>query len=315
VSGVLAVAAAGIYGGWRSSETLSAVTRTQAFAVWGTVLFVLNGLVFILIGLQLPTVLAGLAGQPPERLAAYAVGISLAVIAVRFIWVFPATYLPRALSRSLRRRDPYPSWRNVVVVAWTGMRGVVSLAAALSLPLTGAGGRPFPGRDLILFLAFSVILATLVLQGLTLPFLVRWLGVEDDGEAIREEEAEARTRAIEAALERLNELALEDWTRDDGVDYMRGYYGKRRSVVNTRFGRLDHDHHDEGGGDHGHDPGTEHAEAHSAQLASLTRLKGEMLGTERATVIQMRNRGVIGDDVLLRIQRDLDLEEVRLAST
>lgn len=312
VSGVLAVAVAGIYAGWRSPETLSATTRVQAVAVWGTMLFALNGLVFVLIGLQLPEILSGLAGWSPAQLLAYAAVISLAVIAVRFLWVFPATYLPRFLSRRLRRRDPYPGWRNVVVVAWTGMRGVVSLAAALSLPLTVAGGGPFPGRDLILFLTFSVILATLVVQGLSLPPLMRWLGVGDDGEAARQEEADARVQAIEAALGRLDELALEDWTRNDGVDYMRYYYGKRRRVVDAQFGRVDHEHPEDG---HQHEPGRDHAEDHRERIDGMNRLKQEMLSAERGMVIRLRNRGTIGDEVMHRIERDLDLEEVRLASS
>lgn len=312
VSGVLAVAVAGIYAGWRSPETFSATTRVQALAVWGTMLFVLNGLVFVLIGLQLPEILSGLAGWSPAQLVAYAALISLGVIAIRFLWVFPATYLPRFLSRRLRRRDPYPGWRNVVVVAWTGMRGVVSLAAALSLPLTVAGGGPFPGRDLILFLTFSVILATLVVQGLSLPPLMRWLGVGDDGEAVRQEEADARVQAIEAALGRLDELALEDWTRDDGVDYMRYYYGKRRRVVDAQFGRVDHEHPEDG---HQHEPGQDHAEQHRERLDGMNRLKQEMLSAERALVIRLRNQGTIGNEVMHRIERDLDLEEVRLASS
>ena len=312
VSGVLAVAVAGIYAGWRSPETFSATTRVQALAVWGTMLFVLNGLVFVLIGLQLPEILSGLAGWSPAQLVAYAALISLGVIAIRFLWVFPATYLPRFLSRRLRRRDPYPGWRNVVVVAWTGMRGVVSLAAALSLPLTVAGGGPFPGRDLILFLTFSVILATLVVQGLSLPPLMRWLGVGDDGEAARQEEADARVQAIEAALGRLDELALEDWTRDDGVDYMRYYYGKRRRVVDAQFGRVDHEHPEDG---HQHEPGQDHAEQHRDRLDGMNRLKQEMLSAERALVIRLRNQGTIGNEVMHRIERDLDLEEVRLASS
>src|SRR5205807_1661850 len=147
----------------------SATTRVQAYGVWEVMLFALNGLVFILIGLQLPTIRDGLAGPSVGQLVAVAVAISLALVALRFLWVFPATYLPRLLSRWVRSRDPYPGWRNVVVVAWTGMRGVVSLAAALSLPLVTNAQRPFPGRDLILLVTFVTILVTLVLQGLSLP--------------------------------------------------------------------------------------------------------------------------------------------------
>src|SRR4051812_10166481 len=158
VSGVLAVVTAGLYHGWRLPELTSSRTRLQAGPVWEMIEFLLNGFIFLLIGLQLPEVLRRLAAHRLSQLLWYAAEISIAVIVVRILWVFPATYLPRLLFTSLRQRDPYPSWRNVAIVAWTGMRGVVSLAAALALPLTLENGRPFPGRDLILFLTFVVIL-------------------------------------------------------------------------------------------------------------------------------------------------------------
>ena len=135
----------------------------------------------------------------------YALVISLAVILIRILWVFPASYLPRLLFKRIRDKDPYPSWRHVTIVAWTGMRGVVSLAAALALPLTIQGGDPFPYRDLILFLTFIVIVATLVVQGLSLPLLIRRLGIKDDGAAAREER-EARLKANQAALARLKQI-------------------------------------------------------------------------------------------------------------
>ncbi len=310
VSGVLAAAAAGIYAGQRNPETFSAATRLQAIGVWETVLFLLNGLVFILIGLQLPSILEGLAGRSVWQLATDAVVVSLAVVVLRFAWVFPATYLPRLLIPAVRRRDPYPGWRNVVIVAWTGMRGVVSLAAALALPLTVAPGVPFPDRDLILFLTFCVILVTLVLQGLSLPPLLRLLGVADDGAAI-EEEVDARVQAVEAALSRLDELAQEDWARDDMVRYMRGYYRKRRHMVDVAFNRFDHDH--DGTSGHQHEPERDHELDHRERADSFGRIRQELLDAERAMVVRLRNRGAIGDEVLQRIQHDLDLEEVRLA--
>lgn len=305
LSGVLAVAAAGIFAGRRSPVTISAATRLQAYGVWQTMIFVLNGLVFILIGLQLPSVLAGLSHWTAGQLAVYAGAVSLAVVVLRFLWVFPATYLPRFLVPAIRRRDPYPGWRNAVVVSWTGMRGVVSLAAALSLQ------HSVPDRDLILFLTFDVILVTLVLQGLSLPLLLRWLGVAaDDGEV--QEEADARTRAVEAALSRLDELAEEEWARDEMVRYMRSYYGKRQHLTNTRFNRFDHDH--DGEQSHRHDPDRDHAEDHRERFDSMQRLRQELLSAERSMVVRLRNQGIIGDQVLTRIQRDLDLEEVRLAT-
>jgi CPA1 family monovalent cation:H+ antiporter len=145
------------------------------------------------------------------------VWVGVAVIIVRLLCVFPATYLPRVLFPSIRKRDPYPDWRHVAVVGWTGMRGVVSLAAALAIPLSTADGRPFPGSDLILFLTFAVILATLVLQGTSLPLLIRSLGIKDD-RATEKEEREARLRANRAALTRLNQAAERDATQADALE-------------------------------------------------------------------------------------------------
>ncbi len=203
VSGVLVVVTAGLYLGRRMPELLTFKTRLQGGPVWEMVEFLLNGVVFILIGLQLPEVLHALSSHdiPIHQLVWFALFISLAVILIRMLWVFPAAYLPRFLFKSIRDRDPYPSWRHVTIIGWTGMRGVVSLAAALAIPLSMDGtpdGQSFPYRDLILFLTFNVILATLVVQGLSLPLLIRWLGVKDDG-SMEKEEREARLKANQAA--------------------------------------------------------------------------------------------------------------------
>lgn len=186
-SGVLAVVTAGLVVGRKSSAVMTSSSRLEGSAVWNVVVFLLNGLAFILIGLQLPEVVRGLDGYSAADLVRSGVLISLTVVVTRIFWVFPATYLPRLLNRRLRERDPYPPPQNTAVVAWAGMRGVVSLAAALSLPLTTGLGEPFPERSLILFLTFCVILTTLVLQGLSLPPLIRLLGLKDDGQAEREE--------------------------------------------------------------------------------------------------------------------------------
>src|SRR5215207_5492610 len=180
-SGVLAVVAAGLYISLRSPQMTSPRNRLQVFEVLWTMDFLLNSLLFILVGLQLHTVFGGLSGEASlARLLLYAALVSLAVVGTRLVWTFPMAYLPRRLSRRLRERDPLPPWGQVAVVAYAGMRGSVSLAAALSLPLTTQGGDPFPGRDLIIFLTFCVILVTLVAQGLSLPYLIRRLGVEDE---------------------------------------------------------------------------------------------------------------------------------------
>lgn len=230
---------------------------------------------------------------------------------MRFAWVFPATYLPRLLSRRLRERDPNPPWQNVVIVAFTGLRGVVSLAAALALPLTVAGGAPFPERDLILFLTFCVILATLVGQGLLLPPLIRRLGVTADDSAEREE-AEARRRAIEAALLRLDELEREEWTHEGAIAYLRTAYAKRARVLDARFGQPGHAHSPNGSHDHAHEDGRDHSEDHRVMLDRFLRLQRELLAAERALVITLRDEGAINDETLHSIERDLDLEELRV---
>src|SRR3989449_3583884 len=292
VSGVLAVVTAGLYLGRRMPEILTFQTRLRGGPVWEMVEFLLNGFVFILIGLQLPEVLRVLSGNaiPIRQLVWYALVIGLAVILIRILWVFPATYLPRLLFKTIREKDPYPSWRHVTIVAWTGMRGVVSLAAALALPLTIQNGSPFPGRDLILFLTFIVILATLVVQGLSLPLLIRWLGIEDDG-AAEKEEREARLKANQAALAQLNEIAERDPAKADALQRLRIEYEDRIRQLEAY----------------------ENADGPRRLFSSeYEHLSFQALHVERRIILQLRNEGVISDEVLRRIQRDIDLAEARL---
>jgi CPA1 family monovalent cation:H+ antiporter len=294
ISGVLAVVTAGLYIGYRLPEITNYETRLNAGPFWDMVEFVLNGFVFILIGLQLPAVLRAAIRNdlPPSLLIRDALLISLAVILVRILWVFPATYLPRLLSRRLRERDPYPSWRHVTIIAWTGMRGVVSLAAALALPLDRDDGSPFPGRDLIIFLAFVIILATLVVQGLSLPPLIRLLGVEDD-DSLEREEREARLAANKAALERLQDIAEHDAAKNDALKRLRIEYEDRiRQLEATEPDHV-----------------TRRMRLFSAEYERLSR---EGLKQERDTILQLRNKEVINDEVLRRIQQDIDLAEARL---
>jgi CPA1 family monovalent cation:H+ antiporter len=294
VSGVLAVVTAGLYLGWRLPELLSYKTRLRGGPFWEMVEFLLNGFVFLLIGLQLPEVLRALSGNatPVSRLVWYALLISLAVVVIRILWVFPATYLPRLISRRIRRHDPYPKWQHVTIVAWTGMRGVVSLAAALALPMTIQNGSPFPGRDLILFLTFVVILATLVVQGFSLPAIIRWLGVEDDL-SMEKEEREARLKANKAALARLTEIAEQEPAKKEALQRLRVEY-------------EDHILQVEGAA-------PEKAGTPLRLFSSeYERLSHEALHIERRTIIDLRNQDVINDEVLRRIQRDIDLAEARL---
>jgi CPA1 family monovalent cation:H+ antiporter len=253
--------------------------------------FLLNGFLFILVGMQLPRLLDTLSGVPLSALLGEALLISATCILVRLVWIFPITYLPRLLSRRLRERDPSPPWQYPAILGWTGIRGALSLAAALAIPLTIHSGAPFPERDRIIFLTFGVILVTLVLQGLTLPALIRRLGVKDDGSAEREEN-EARLRAAEAALDRLEALAAAEWAPPEAIEDLRRHYTRRLHRLRARSG--------------GRPDGR-----HEALLQQSRRLQQELLEAEHNTVIALRDQGVINDQVLHEIERDLDLERVR----
>jgi CPA1 family monovalent cation:H+ antiporter len=207
-----------------------------------------------------------------------------------FVPVF--TYLPKRFLGSFGGSNPAPPLNRAAVVAWAGMRGAVSLAAALAVPLTTNAGSPFPQRDLIVFLTFCVILGTLVFQGLTLPMLINVLGVEAD-HLDEKEEAKARIKAADAAIARLSELESEDWVRDDTAERLRGLYGFRRNRFASRF-----DQEDDG--------------AIEVQSQSYQRLRRELLEAERSELVNLRRDGVISSDVERRLHRDLDLEDARL---
>ncbi|MBV8375595.1 MAG: Na+/H+ antiporter [Verrucomicrobia bacterium] len=289
-SGVLAVVAAGVFLGWQAPRMLTARTRLNIFVFWEMMVFLLNGLVFVLIGLQLPRILHSLSGRSLKQLVWHGVLISGAAIAVRIAWVFASTNLVRFASITFRKVDPYTTWQNVAIVAWTGMRGVVSLAAALAVPLTLSNGSPFPGRDYILFITFCVILATLVLQGLSLPTLIRRLGVVDDGLA-NVEERTARLKANEAALAYLTEA--DQRFSPDLVERLRAEYNDRIRQLEVCA---------DVGGDR----------SNGLTAPSYQRLQQDALDVERRTIIQLRDEYVINDEVLRRIQVDLDHAEARL---
>jgi Na+/H+ antiporter len=292
VSGVLAVLSAGLYLSHQSSRFFSSNTRLQANAVWNVLVFLLNGLVFLLIGLQLRSILGTIAGPALLTLVWQALLISLAVIAVRIAWVFPAASLPRLVSPRLRDRDPYPGWRQVAMVAWMGMRGGLSLAAALALPLSLTGGVLFPQRDLVIFFTFGVILVTLVGQGLSLVPLIRLLGLERDS-SLEQEHAQAHLVAARAALSRLDELATEAWVPQDALTYLRSHYAKKLRALTEAIDGAGNERFD------GHAPVKQ-------------RLQQEVLTAERAAVIGLRDQGRIDDETLRLVERELDLEEQRL---
>jgi CPA1 family monovalent cation:H+ antiporter len=226
------------------------------------------------------------------KLAGYAVAVSAVVIATRFVWLFTTPYLIRALDRRPSQLARRVSARLRVVIGWSGMRGAVSLAAALALPLETHAGAPFPDRDLIIFLTFNVIFVTLVLQGLTLPLVIRKLGVSDEGDGDREE-IKARLYATKAALRRIDELAQEDWTRDDTMERLRGMYEYRKRRFAARAGVIEDDGYED------------RSLAYQQILVSI-------LAAEREALVDLRNEGTISNEVMNRLLRDFDLEESRL---
>lgn len=294
VSGVLAVVTAGLGVGWSAPRILDPETRVRARAVWDMVVFILNGLVFILIGLQLPTILDALSGRSLPSLLGLAVAISLTVILVRFAWVIGDTLLKRRLNRPRGRSDPAHPWSEVFVVAWAGMRGVVSLAAALALPLDT------PERDLLIFLTFCVILVTLVGQGLSLPWFVRRLGVADDGSG-EHQELHARTAAAEAATARIEQLAAEWPAHLPLIDTLRGQYAHRAS-------HFDEHHSSE----HAAEDVLPTGDAAEQEMLEHRLIRRAVIDAEREAVLDLRRRGEVTDAAWRRIERDLDLEELRM---
>jgi len=286
VSGVLAAVTAGLYVGWRAPELASVPTRLLGFSFWEVLVYLLNAILFILVGLQLQPILGELSGRSTAVLLGQAALVSAVVIAVRVAWLFTVPYLVRALDRRPSQVARRVGARERLVSGWCGMRGAVSLAAALALPLA------FPERDLIVFLTFGVILSTLVVQGLTLPALIRRLGVHGDRVEEREE-LRARLEATAAALARLDELAAEDWTRDDTIERLRGLYDFRRRRLKARVGKIEDDGYED-------------------RSLAYQRLVRELLEAQRRTIVRLRNQGTISSDVMRRIERDLDLEDSRL---
>jgi monovalent cation/hydrogen antiporter len=290
-SGVLACVAGGLYLRQGFSAAVAPATRMQASAVWGVLIFVLNGVIFALIGLQLGAIReAGLAADV-RTLVRLGALISVAVIVIRLVWVPLAVVIPRYVSRALRERDPIPPWPQVLLVSWIGMRGIVSLAAALALPVTTASGAPFPFRDEIVLVTFAVILATLVLQGLSLSPLIRGLKLDED-RTLELEEARAREEAARAAIGRLDELARAPWPRREDVDRLRAVYTQRIERASAI------------------DVGADAAAARAQ--AAFRRLRHETLSAERRALIALRDQGVISDEVLHRLEQELDVEAMRI---
>ena len=289
LSGVLSTVAAGLWLGRSSVRSFSSGVRVAGVAAWQVLLFLINGSVFILIGLQLPDVLGELAGRSATELLGLAAAVSATVILVRIAWVFITIYAPYRLRPSMPHGEPLPARGGIFLVSWAGMRGVVSLAAALALPRVLSDGSPFPERALLVFLAFSVILVTLVGQGLTLPFVVRGLGITTDGHD-KEEEEQARTTAAEAAVARIEELRTEWPGHLELIDTLRGLYSHRATHI---------------------EPDLPQSEAEQ-ELIEHRQIRRAVIDAEREAILRMREEGAISDEAFRRVERDLDLEELRM---
>jgi monovalent cation/hydrogen antiporter len=294
-SGVLAGVACGLYLSRKSSHFFSPTVRLQAWAVWDSLTFILNGLVFVLIGLQLPYVMGAIRDHNLSTLILYGLAFSGLLILLRLIWMFPGAFLANVIRRRLLHQDdPLPPARNIFIVGWTGMRGVVSLAAAIALPQSLADGTPFVQRNMILFLAFSVILVTLVLQGLTLPRLIRALGLASATSGPHVEEKESRRVILQAALAHLEKSRAETGTEGAEVydDLAQHYRHRLATLAEEGDGNVD-----------GVGP---------TFYKRFNDLSRELLRVERQTAVQLRNQRRISDELLRQIEHELDLGEARL---
>ncbi len=285
-SGILAAVTVGVYMGYRSAGIVSPATRLQGSMLWEVLVFLLNAILFVLIGLQLPVIVDGLGGFSVMTLVGWGLLVSAVVIVTRLVWQNTIVFLIRAIDRRPHLVAQRTDWRTRTVGGWAGIRGAVSLAAALALPAD------FPQRDLVIFLTFCVIAATLVGQGLTLPWLIRKLGVSDGGRA-EEEELKARLVVTKAAITRIDELGGEEWTRDDTIERMRGLYEYRKRRLSARAGRIEDDGYED----------------RSVAYQTLVR---EVLEAQRAELLRLRADGTISAEVMRRVERELDLEDQRL---
>jgi CPA1 family monovalent cation:H+ antiporter len=291
LSGVMSVVSGGLFLSYRSHSFLDYRSRIQALGAWSTLGFMLNGLVFILIGLELPVIRDVLAAAEFSRAIGYGIGVAALIILIRFVWMYPAAHIPRLLFPSIARDEPNPGWRAPTVMAWAGMRGVVSLAAVLSIPETLPGGEPFPQRGELLVITFVVILVTLVGQGLTLPWLVRTLGVADVDQRVAEEEQDLALRVHLAGVV----LAHLDSHPENGAVHVTRAQAQYTRITERAAVALEEVR------------STAHVR-HSAGRA----LHRSLIGVKRQALLSVRDHGRYDDEVLRRAEHTLDLEESRL---
>jgi CPA1 family monovalent cation:H+ antiporter len=297
-SGVLATVVTGLYISWNGLRLISAATRLQGIFFWNFLIYLIEGLVFLITGLQARRLIEGIHGYSIAELIVSAAIVCAVVIGARFVWMYPATYLPRWLIPAIERRDPSPPWQWPFALAFTGIRGIVSLAAALAIPLTIENGAPFPHRDLILFLTFAVILVTLVGQGLLLPFVFRLLGLENAGHleahADRVEEFAARQQAAETAMRRLEELAVQRNLSDDVVKPLRARNRDQLELIRQRSDDGD--------------------ESHRKYAELRDEIEFQLIDAERSAINRLYRAGKLKDEARRRIEHELDLRDAKLAN-
>lgn len=292
-SGVLAVVSGGLFLSYRSHDILSYDSRLQSQSVWNVLIFLFNGVVFILIGLQMPDVVRGLGEYSLHAAVRYGIAISLLTILVRIAWVYPGAYLPRLLSKRIRTREPNPGWRVIFLTGWSGMRGVVSLAAALAVPMVLPGGDAFPHRNMILFITFCVILSTLVLQGLTLPLIIGRLKIEVK-ENKEEERLAIRLHLANTVLEYIDTRYPEESGAIEAFARLKARYERMASITRKQLKREESE---DGGA-----PGF---------LPQYRRLLLELVNIQRQELSRMRRENEYSEEILRNKETELDLEEAR----
>jgi len=293
-SGVLATVACGLYVSWNGPRLIPSATRLQGIFFWDLIVYLIEGLVFLVTGLQARTLIEQTQRFELHDLMVATAWTTLIVIVARYIWVFPATYIPRWVSSRLRKRDPSPPWQPVFFLAFTGMRGVDSLAVALAIPYVVASGQPFPHRDLILFVTFGVIIVTLVGQGIMLPAVMRWLGLTKLGKIERKDEIRRELHARQAALKqvekRLEKAIKEHDLPGYAIDHLRTRNQSRLQIIPSNL-TEDVDH-----------------------MRQTAKVKAELIEAERDFIYQLLRDGKITDEARRRIEYELDLEEASVAN-
>ncbi len=293
-SGVLATVTCGLYVSWNGPRLIPFATRLQGIFFWDLIIYLIEGLVFLVTGMQTRTLIEQTHAFSIRELVIATAWTTLIAVTARFIWVFPATYIPRWFSQRLRKRDPAPPWQSPFFLAFTGMRGVDSLAVALAIPFMVLDGQPFPHRDLILFVTFGVIIITLIGQGLMLPYVVRWLGLSRLGKKEHKDEIRAELRARQAALKqvekRLDKIIKEHDLPGEAIAHLRTRNQSRMQILPTNLTEaLDH-------------------------MRQTARIKAELISAEREFIYQLLRDGKITDEARRRIEYELDLEEAGVAN-